>query len=140
MFRVLPKEEKFYELFIETATNTHKAAIHLKQMLETGSDFDRFIREIKEMELIGDKHTHEIITKLNKSFITPFDREDIFYLTKTLDDVVDYIYAAANQILIFRITQYGQEAIRLAQIIVEATDEILKGIRLLNRIDQFATH
>jgi predicted phosphate transport protein (TIGR00153 family) len=140
MFRLLPKEEKFYEMFIEAATNIHKAANHLKSMLETGSDFERYAREIKEMEHIGDKLTHEIIIKLNKTFITPFDREDIHYLSKTLDDVIDHINAAANLILILRITQYGQEAIRLAQIIVEATDEILKGIQLLNQIDKIYPH
>lgn len=140
MFRLLPKEEKFYEMFIEAAINIHKAANHLKSMLETGSDFERYAREIKEMEHIGDKLTHEIIIKLNKTFITPFDREDIHYLSKTLDDVIDHINAAANLILILRITQYGQEAIRLAQIIVEATDEILKGIQLLNQIDKIYPH
>ena len=126
MLRILPKEEKFYEIFIEAASNTHNAAKRLKMMLETGSDYDRFIGEIKEMEHTGDKLTHEIIIKLNKTFITPFDREDIFYLNKKLDDVLDHIYAAAKQLQVLRITEYGQEAIRLAQIIVEATGEILK--------------
>lgn len=140
MLRILPKEEKFYEIFIEAASNTHNAAKRLKMMLETGSDYDRFIGEIKEMEHTGDKLTHEIIIKLNKTFITPFDREDIFYLNKKLDDVLDHIYAAAKQLQVLRITEYGQEAIRLAQIIVEATGEILKGIQQLKQIDKIYPH
>lgn len=140
MLRLLPKEEKFYEIFIEAGTNIHNAAKHLKLMLEKGTDFDRYVREIKEMEHIGDKLTHEIIKKLNKTFVTPFDREDIHALSKTMDDVLDFIYSAANQLLVFRIEKYGEDAVRLSQIIVEATEEMLKGIQSLNQIDKVYPH
>lgn len=140
MVRLLPKEEKFYEIFTESATNIHNAAKHLKLMLEKRTDFDRYAREIKEMEHIGDKLTHEIINRLNKTFVTPFDREDIHSLSQRMDDVIDLIYAAANQVVVFRIVKYGENALRLAQIIVEATEEMLKGVSLLNRIDKVYPH
>ena len=140
MLRLLPKEEKFYEIFTESATNIHNAAKHLKWMLEKRTDFDRYAREIKEMEHIGDKLTHEIINRLNKTFVTPFDREDIHSLSQRMDDVIDLIYAAANQVVVFRIVKYGENALRLAQIIVEATEEMLKGVSLLNRIDKVYPH
>ena len=140
MMRFLPREEKFYQMFTDAGTNIHNAAKRLKEMLEKGSDFERYAREIKEMEQIGDRMTHEIINKLNKTFVTPFDREDIHTLSKTMDDVIDYIYLASNQVLIFKITQYGQDAIRLSQTIVEATEEMLNGIRLLNQLDKIYPH
>lgn len=140
MWRIMPREEKFYDMFNEAASNIQQAAKLLKQMLEGGSDFERYAREIKELEHIGDKLTHEIIKKLNQTFVTPFDREDIHDLCKTLDDVIDLIDSAANQVVTYQITEYGQEAIRLAQIIVEASDEIVKGISKLHQLDKIYPH
>lgn len=89
MLRILPKEEKFFEIFLDSAENIQAAAKLLKEMLESGKNPDRYTREIKELEHNGDKMTHEIINKLNKTFVTPFDREDIYDLCRALDDVLD---------------------------------------------------
>ena len=129
MLRILPKEEKFYEIFIEAASNTHNAAKRLKMMLETGSDYDRFIGEIKEMEHTGDKLTHEIIIKLNKTFITPFDREDIFALIKRLDDISDMLFGATMRVETFNITKKIDHADKLAAIVLEQIKELGKAIQ-----------
>lgn len=140
MFRLLPKDEKFFEMFLNAAKNIHAAAKSLKEMLESGKKPDRYIREIKELEHTGDKITHEIISKLNKTFVTPFDREDIYDLSRALDDVLDHIDSAAHRIIIYRIADPGENAIRLAQIIIECADEMVKAISNLHQIDQVYPH
>ncbi len=140
MLRLLPKEEKFFEMFLNAAENIKDAANLLKQMLESGENPERFCREIKELEHSGDKMTHEIINKLNKTFVTPFDREDIYDLSRALDDVLDHIDSAANRIIIYRIKSPGQDAIRLAQIIIECTEEIVQAISNLHQIDKVYPH
>jgi predicted phosphate transport protein (TIGR00153 family) len=140
MFRLLPKDEKFFEMFLNAANNIQEAAKLLKEMLESGENFDRFVREIKELEHAGDKMTHEIINKLNKTFVTPFDREDIYDLCRALDDVLDHIDSAAHRIIIYRIANPGQNAIRFAQIIIECADEMIKAISNLHQIDKVYPH
>jgi hypothetical protein len=140
MFRLLPKDEKFFEMFLNAAKNIQEAAKLLKEMLESGKNFDRYVREIKELEHAGDKMTHEIINKLNKTFVTPFDREDIYDLCRALDDVLDHIDSAAHRIIIYRIADPGQNSIRFAQIIIECAEEIIKAISNLHQIDKVYPH
>ena len=136
MFHILPKEEKFFKLFFSAADNILAASKLLKEMLDSGENPERFTREIKELEHSGDKMTHEIINKLNQTFVTPFDREDIYDLCRALDDVLDNIDSAAHRIIIYHITDPGQNAIRLAQIIIECAEEIVKAISNLNHIEK----
>lgn len=140
MLRLIPKEEKFYEMLVDSAKNIEAAAKLLKQMLKTGKELDRYVREIKELEHIGDRITHEIIKKLNKTFVTPFDREDIYTLCRALDDVMDLIDSAAHRIIIFKIAKPGEDAIRLAQVILECTEEISLAIANLKQIDAIYPH
>src|SRR5205809_85362 len=91
MFRLLPKEETFFELLNQAAQNVLQAARLLKQFLDDYRDVERKAEEIKAVEEKGDELTHAIIDRLNRTFITPFDREDIFTLAKSLDDVLDSI-------------------------------------------------
>ncbi len=135
MLRLLPKEKKFFEMFLNAAENIQAAAKLLKEMLESGENPDHYAREIKELEHSGDKMIHEIINKLNKTFVTLFDREDIYDLCRALDDVLDHIDSAAHRIIIYRITNTGQNAIRLAQIIIKCSDEITQAIGNLQQID-----
>ena len=140
MLRIPPKEEKFFEMFLDSAKNIQAAAKLLKEMLESGKNPVRYIKEIKELEHTGDKITHEIINKLNKTFVTPFDREDIYDLSRALDDVLDHIDSAAHRIVIYRISDPGQNAIRLAQIIIECAEEIVKAIGNLHQINKVYPH
>jgi uncharacterized protein Yka (UPF0111/DUF47 family) len=85
----IPKEHKFFELFEESAQNTVKAAQVLKELVDSWQFVDSRVAEITEMEHRGDTITHQILSLVNRTFVTPFDREDIALLAHTMDDVLD---------------------------------------------------
>src|SRR5512138_1649861 len=101
MFGLIPKDEKFFELFKEMAHNIIVGAELLKQMLDDFEDPVGSQRRIKEQEHKCDNLTHEIIKKLNKSFVTPFDREDIYALASKMDDIMDLIDASASRFVMY---------------------------------------
>ncbi len=138
--RVFPKQEQFFDMFAQAAANIQEAAQLLVEMLESGQDAERFGRKIKELEHKGDKLTHEIINKLNTTFVTPLDREDIYALCRALDDVIDLIDSAADRIYLFELTKPGEDALRLAQIIAEASAEIVRGVSVLRHPSQMCVH
>ncbi len=142
MFRLLPKDEKFFELFAEQANCVHEAAKLLAQMLEGD---DRDVREqanrIKSLEHRGDTLTHDIITRLNRTFITPLDREDIHSLSSRLDDVLDLIDAGATRVLLFKLKNVRPPAIQLAHIIQRAAVEIREAVpHILDKRDRILEH
>lgn len=93
-FSFLPREDAYFTLFIEMAGKIEEASSILMEMLDSNeADQSPFTKRIKDVEHACDTITHEITTKLNKSFITPFDREDIYTLAVALDDICDYIDA-----------------------------------------------
>jgi len=123
-FPFIPREEKFFGLFEESAQNMVKAAQDLKQMVDTWEHVEGKVGEITELEHRGDTITHEIMAQLNRTFVTPFDREDIALLAHVLDDVTDFIHAAADAMLIYKVSSPSQRAKELADIIVQATREV----------------
>jgi predicted phosphate transport protein (TIGR00153 family) len=133
MFRLIPKEEKFFEMFKESAENIHRGAVLLKEMMETWQDPVGMAKRIKDVEHEGDTITHNIAKKLNQTFITPIDREDIYSLTSALDDVLDLIEAIADRMLLYRVPGPTPQAKRLAQIIHDSTAEIVKGVSVLGK-------
>jgi len=142
MFRILPRDEKFFELFGEQAEVLHEAAGLLVKMLETD---DRDVREhanrIKSLEHRGDQMTHDIITRLNQTFITPLDREDIHSLSSRLDDVLDLVDAAATRVLLFKLKDVRPPAIELARIIQRATAEIEAAVpHILDKREKILDH
>ena len=120
----IPREEKFFDLFQESAQNMVKAAHSLKEMVDTWEHVEGKVGEITELEHQGDTITHEIMARLHRTFVTPFDREDIALLAHVLDDVVDFIHAAADAMLLYKVDRPGQRAQELADIIVQATEEV----------------
>ena len=101
----LPKDRVFYQLFESVAEELVKMGEKLKEIVYE-PDFDRrgkLIKEVEEMEHVNDEYTHRIFTELGRNFITPFDREDIHYLASSLDDIADYIYAAAKKINFYHV-------------------------------------
>ncbi len=92
----LPREQKFFDLFEQGAQNIIKASKALKEMLDTWQFIDSRVAEITEMEHEGDTITHQVISLLHRTFVTPFDREDIALLAHTMDDVLDFIHSAAD--------------------------------------------
>ncbi len=129
----LPREEKFFDLFEQSARNMVKVAEALKELVNSWQYVDSKVAEITELEHEGDSVTHQIIAQLNRSFITPFDREDIALLAHSLDDIVDFIHAAADAMLIYKIKQSTQRAKELADVIVLSAVEVEKAVRGLRR-------
>jgi uncharacterized protein len=136
-FSVMPKEGKFFRLFAESARNTVEVSQKFKELVYNWDNLIDRVAAISDLEHKGDNVTHEIITESRRTFLTPFDREDITSLAQSLDDVTDFIHSAADFILIYRVEQPTLRAKELADIIVTSTLEVQKGIALLtNQIDQ----
>jgi len=131
MFRLIPREESFFDLFEQGARNAHDGALALQDLLADFRDVEAKAAKIKEIEHNGDRITHETMTRLNKTFITPFDREDIHELISKLDDVVDFIDAAVTRMLLYRITEATPDSREMARVLVEATAIL---VNLLTRI------
>jgi uncharacterized protein len=135
-FSFIPREERFFDLFEESARNMVKAAQCLKQLVDTWENVEANIAEITEIEHRGDTITHEIMALLNRAFITPFDREDITLLAHSLDDVVDFIDSAADAMLLYKVSLPGVRAKELADIIVQGAVEVERAVPMLrNRSD-----
>ncbi len=127
-FPFIPREHKFFDLFEKSARNMVKAARVLKEMVDTWENVSKSVDEITDLEHEGDTITHEIMAQLNRTFVTPFDREDIAMLAHTLDDVTDFIFAAATRMLIYKIDHSTPRAKELADIIVQAALEVERAI------------
>jgi len=133
MFRWIPREEAFFEMFGQAAQNIQRGALALKKMMENYRDPGRQAEELKKIEHDGDTITHEIVKKLNQTFITPIDREDIYALTCAMDDVLDLIEAVADRMVVFKVREPTAEARKLADLIVRSCDQIVQGIALLGK-------
>jgi len=127
-FPFIPREEKFFDLFEESAQNAVKVSQALKEMLDVWEVVEGRVAEITELEHAGDTITHQIMAQLHRTFVTPFDREDIALLAHSLDDVTDFIHHAAGAILIYKIDQPSQRAKELANIIVEQVAELERAV------------
>ncbi len=129
--RLIPREEKFFDMFEKASRNMLEAARLLQDMAEQYVDVEHKVNRITEREHAGDTITHDIIAKLNSTFVTPFDREDIHHLTSAIDDVVDRIEAAADVMLIYNVEKPTPEVKKFAQILVKSAEEINAAIPLL---------
>ncbi len=127
-FPFIPREEKFFDLFEQGTRNMVKAAQGLKELVDTWENVEEKVGEITELEHQGDTITHQIMAQLHRTFVTPFDREDIALLGHVLDDVTDFIQAAADAMLIYKVERPGQRANELADTIVQAATEIEKAM------------
>jgi len=131
---LLPKDDSFFLLFERDAENLLSAAVVFKDLMTnriSKEERAQKIRKIEEIEHRGDEFTHQIFKALGKTFITPFDREDIHTLASKLDDILDYIQGAANRIILYRVDNISPEAERLAQLVYEGVVELHKAIGLL---------
>ncbi|MBZ5645855.1 MAG: DUF47 family protein [Acidobacteriia bacterium] len=135
MVRLVPHETKFFEMFADMSANLTEGARVLLELLRTGQDIPIKAQRIKELEHRGDDMTHAVITKLNQTFITPFDREDIHKLASSLDDVLDYIHAAADRLILYKIIRIPAPAIELAQIVVKQCEQLSQAVAHLEKHD-----
>jgi len=127
----MPREEKFFELFEQGANLMVQAAEKLKEIVDKWENVEPLVAEITEIEHQADMVTHQIYAQLHRTFVTPFDREDISLLAGSIDDVTDFIQSAADAMLVYKIERPGKSAKELADIIVTAAQQVLKAITLL---------
>jgi predicted phosphate transport protein (TIGR00153 family) len=129
-----PKEREFFDLFEEAGNNCLLAAELLEKMLAQWPDHGELGREVVICEQEGDRITHDIIQRLNQTFVTPFDREDIIALASGLDDIVDFIEEVADFLSLYRIEAPMDQAQEMARVLHEATRAIAQAIPRLRTL------
>jgi predicted phosphate transport protein (TIGR00153 family) len=128
LFGLIPREEAFFELFKKAAHNMIEGSRLLKVMMEDFRSPIEQAREIKDVEHVGDGITHDIARRLNKTFITPIDREDIHDLASALDDILDVTEAIADRFVLYKVTQPTEMAVKLADILYQASAAVGLGV------------
>jgi hypothetical protein len=118
--RLFPKEFDFFTLFEKQAACLVEGADALKKAVEKDTIDQFYLRKIQEIETKADESAGEIISQINKSFITPFDREDIYALAKALDDVIDMMNTISNRIRTYKMTQARKDLVEFSLVIEEA--------------------
>ncbi len=135
MFNLIPKEVRFFDLFEQQSEHIIKAAELLREMLHDFGDARAKAFAIKEVEHQGDLVTHEIVKRLNTTFITPIDREDIHDLATRLDDVLDFIEAAAERLVVYRIKEPTSACRAMAEVLVTIARATAQTIGCLRTMD-----
>ncbi len=129
--RFFPKEIDFFEIFDKAAVNLTKATSVLVSLMENFDNIEAKAKEIYEAEQDGDMLTHDIMRKLNSSFVTPIDREDIHALASRMDDILDLVWGAVDRLVVFKITSPTKEAMEIAMDLHRTTEVLQKTIREL---------
>src|SRR5437764_10656427 len=135
MFSLIPKEVRSYDYFEQQSKHILNAAALLHDLCHNFSDARAKTHRIKEVEHAGDQVTHEIVKRLNTTFITPIDREDIHDLATRLDDVLDYIEAAAERLVVYRIKEPTSACRAMAEVIAAQVAAMDRCIRWLRTMD-----
>ena len=134
---LIPREEKFLVLFEQSAQNAVKIAQQLRDMVFIWENVRERVGVITDLEHQGDAITHQIMAQLHRTFVTPFDREDIALLAHSLDDVTDFIHSAADAMLLYKVERPTGRAKEMADIAVQAVVEMERAIsEMHNRIDR----
>ena len=131
MFNFMPREEDFFSLFQQSSKNVIEGGRLLKELMDDYQDVQEKVGRIKDVEHQGYDITHDIVRRLNQTFITPLDREDIHDLTSALDDVLDEIDAVADLFLIYKISKPTDTAVQLADILYKASKAVGIGVENL---------
>lgn len=140
-FSLVPKERQFFVLFRDGIDNVRTGIQVLREMLSTDpSAFADHAMRLKDLEHLGDDITHRIIHQLNTTFITPFDREDIYGLASTLDDVLDLVEETADTIVLDGIDEITTEARQMSDILFDIAEELVKAIEALDSRGDISGH
>jgi uncharacterized protein Yka (UPF0111/DUF47 family) len=134
MMLFAPNDKEFHKFFEQAAANNHEAAVALADFLSKFDTLPERARKIKELEHVGDRLTHELMERLNKTFITSIDREDIQNLASRLDDIVDMIDESAIRIVLYRIDRPEEDAKVMAEHLTRATALIVGTMPLLRNM------
>src|SRR5271157_6067143 len=140
MVSLIPKDNSFFAMFSAMSDNLIGGARTLVDLFADYQDVAKKIEQIHRIEREGDELTHTNLTKLNQTFITPFDREDIHQLASKLDDVLDFINAAGARIRMYRISTPPPAAAELAKIILMQSQELQKAVSLMQKNGNILVH
>jgi predicted phosphate transport protein (TIGR00153 family) len=134
--KLVPKEKRFFPLYEEAAETTLKASLLLKKIFlaQSAEEREPLFQEIKDLETHGDHIAHRIFDELDKSFITPFDREDVHKLAFTIDDVLDYINGSSQRIKLFKPKSFPKEFVQFADLLIEGVTEFNHAILELKNL------
>ncbi|HSS96488.1 MAG TPA: DUF47 family protein [Terriglobales bacterium] len=133
MVSLIPKDTSFFQMFEAMSDNLVTGARTLVDLFASYHDVERTIDTVQKIERHGDELTHNILTKLNQTFITPFDREDIHQLASSLDDVLDFVNASGARLVMYRISNPPPAAGELAKIVLQQSQELQKAVALLQK-------
>ena len=139
-FRLVPRDESFFAMFVRQATNIELAAQELLELVTVFDDVQARADRIRDLEHDGDEITHEVMRRLNTVFVTPLDHEDIHRLTSTLDDVLDHIEAAADLFVLHKIEQPLPEMKAQADVLAECATALRTALEVLPRYRELSPH
>ena len=137
---LVPKDNVFFDLFNRSAQNAVRSAQLLLEMLEGWPGTEGLAREILLAEQEGDKITHDLIQRLNSTFVTPIDSEDILGLASALDDIVDYIEETSDFMVLYKIEAPMQQAVEMAEVLVRSSEQValaVENLRGFKNLDQY---
>jgi predicted phosphate transport protein (TIGR00153 family) len=135
---LVPRDRQYFDLFEEAAGNVLRAADLLDQMLASFPEHGEVAREILICEQEGDRITHDIIRRLNETFVTPIDREDILALAGALDDIVDYTEEVADYLGLYKVEAPMEQSLRLASILTAACRQLNEAMPRLRGFDDMS--
>jgi predicted phosphate transport protein (TIGR00153 family) len=130
-FSLLPRDRTFFDLFIEAGQNNVHASRLLDKMMNSWPEDDGLLSEIVAAETEGDRITHDIIKRLNSTFVTPIDREDIYGLATQMDDIVDFAEEAADFLGLYKIEAPMEQATALTKVLVASCEQLAAGLEHL---------
>ena len=133
---LIPQEKHFFDMIEQQSKNVLEGVDALVNMLEHYNEIEKKREKIKQIENEGDKMVHDIFSELNKTFITPIDREDITKLTSSLDDILDNLEAVSERLIIYEIKKPPQYMLEFAQILQKTTRNVNQGINLLRNFKE----
>jgi hypothetical protein len=133
---LIPQEKHFFDMIERQSKNVLEGVDALVNMLEHYNEIEKKREKIKQIENEGDKMVHDIFSELNKTFITPIDREDITKLTSSLDDILDNLEAVSERLIIYEIKKPPQYMLEFAQILQKTTRNVNQGINLLRNFKE----
>src|SRR6476619_2391240 len=137
---LVPKDKVFFDLFAQAGQNSVRAAQLLRDMLNNWPDAEGLRRDILLAEQEGDRITHDIIRRLNTTFVTPLDREDIYGLAGEIDDIVDYIEETADFFGLYKIEAPMEQSLALADVLVKSCDQLAQALSKLRGFKDLEDH
>lgn len=134
--RLIPRDERFFELFEQATDICVAGADTLLRMLEDFGQAEMYRKQISDLEHAGDSIIHQVVDKLNRTFVTPLDPEDIRAIASRLDDVIDFTQASAERLVLYSVTNPLPESLELARVLVAVVHEVKRVIVLLRDFSQ----